>query len=253
MTETISPELRQVLRRLKLSPVLTTLPERLHLARQRQLPYQEFLELILSDEISRRDEVAAERRGRSAHLDPALVLEAWDDGTPVRYDRQLWAELSTLRFMDDASSVLVLGPVGVGKTMLANCLGHIACRRRHSVLVMRSDRLLKQLRAARLDNSYDQELRRLIRVDLLILDDFCMQGLDHQGTQDVYEIVVERHRRASTVVVSNREPQEWLATMADPLLAQSAVDRLLNSSYELILEGESYRRRQKPGRQRSAP
>jgi DNA replication protein DnaC len=60
--------------------------------------------------------------------------------------------------------------------------------------------------------------------------------------------VVERHRRASLVVVSNREPKEWLATMADPLLAQSAVDRLLNSAYELVLEGDSFRRRQKPAR-----
>ncbi len=75
-----------------------------------------------------------------------------------------------------------------------------------------------------------------------------VRSLDHQETADLYEIVVERHRRAGTVVVSNREPSEWLAMMADPLLAQSAVDRLLNSAYELVLEGDSYRRHQKPRR-----
>jgi len=91
-----------------------------------------------------------------------------------------------------------------------------------------------------------QELRRLLRADLLILDDFGLQPMDVQETQDIYEVVVERHRRASLVVTSNREPKEWLATMADPLLAQSAVDRLQNSAYELVLEGESFRRRQKP-------
>ena len=248
MTDQFSPDLRQALRQLKLTPVLDTLPERLTLARQRSMPHVDFLELVLADEISRRDRLAAERRARVAHLDPTMVLEEWDDSTPVRFDRQLWNELCSLRFLQDASCVLILGPVGVGKTMLANCLGHIAARRQHSVLMFRAERLLKRLKAARLEGTYDQELRRLIRVDLLVLDDFALHPLDMDATQDVYEVVVERHRRASTVVVSNREPQEWLPAMADPLLGQSAVDRLLNSAYELVLEGESYRRRQKPGR-----
>jgi DNA replication protein DnaC len=252
VTDPISSDLRTALRRLKLSPMLDTLPERLVLARQRKMPYQDFLELILSDEGTRRDQAAAHRRARLAHLDPAMVLDAWDDSTTITYDQQLWSELCTLRFMENASSVLVLGPVGVGKTMMANALGHIACRRKKSVLIFRTERLLKRLKAARLDNSYDQELRHLLRVDLLILDDFGLQPMDVQETQDIYEVVVERHRRASLVVTSNREPQEWLATMGDPLLAQSAVDRLLNSAYELVLEGESFRRRQKP-RLESAP
>ncbi|MBI2170376.1 MAG: ATP-binding protein, partial [Actinobacteria bacterium] len=187
-----------------------------------------------------------ERRARSAALDPEMRLERWDAETDVRFDRQLWGDLCTLRFLEDAHNVLVLGPVGVGKTMLASCLGHIACRRRRAVLFFRTERLLKMLRAARLDASYEAEMRRLIAVDLLVLDDFALQAYDHQETADLYEIVVERHRRASTVVVSNREPTEWLAMMADPLLAQSAVDRLLNSAYELVLEGDSYRRHQKP-------
>jgi DNA replication protein DnaC len=242
----ISPELRQTLRRLKLGPLLETLPERLTLARQQKLPYQEFMELVLADEVSRRDRVSGDLRARTAQLDPAMRLEAWDSETKVRYDHQLWSELCTLRFLDDAFCVLILGSVGVGKTMLANCLGHIACRRRHSVLMFRTERLLKRLKASRLDASYDTELRRLLNVDLLILDDFALQGYDHQETQDLYEIVVERHRRASMVVVSNREPKEWLPTMADPLLAQSAVDRLLNSAYELVLDGPTYRSHQKP-------
>ena len=175
--------------------------------------------------------------------------------TAVARRRQLAEHPAT--FMRYLGYAVAFGCAGVwadafsdvdGKTMLANCLGHIAARRQHSVLMFRTERLLKRLKAARLEGTYDQELRRLIRVDLLILDDFALHPLDVDATQDVYEVVVERHRRASTVVVSNREPQEWLPTMADPLLAQSAVDRLLNSAYELVLEGESYRRRQKPGR-----
>ena len=98
-----------------------------------------------------------------------------------------------------------------------------------------------------LDNSHDAEVRKLLRVDLLILDDFALSALDAIDTAEIYELIVERHRSAATIVTSNRDPIEWLALMADPLLAQSAIDRLQSAAHELVLEGDSYRRRQKPG------
>jgi DNA replication protein DnaC len=245
-TPTISSELRQVLRRLRLGPILDTLPERLTLAQQQHLPYQDFLELVLVDEIARRDRTSATVRARAARLDAGMMLEAWDENSSVTFDRQLWAELATLRFVNDANNVIIMGPVGVGKTHLATALGHIACRRRMSVVAERADRLFKRLKAARLDGSHEAEVRKLIRVDLLLIDDFALQSLDATETADIYEVVVERHRRASTVITSNREPAEWIASMADTLLAQSAVDRLQSASYELVIEGESYRRRQRP-------
>lgn len=249
MPEVISAELRQVLRRLKLSPILETLPERLQLARQQKLPYQDFLELLLADEGARRDRVGGDLRARTARLDPAMRLEAWDETTTVRFDHQLWNELCSLRFLEEAANVLILGPVGVGKTMLASCLGHIAVRRQRSVHFSRADALFKRLKAARLDATYEQELRRLLRVDLLVLDDVALEALDATETHDFYQVVIERHRRAATIWTSNRDPKEWLALMADPMLAQSAVDRIVNSAYELVLEGDSYRTRQKPRRQ----
>ena len=103
-----------------------------------------------------------------------------------------------------------------------------------------------RLRAARLDNTLEAEFHKLARVDVLILDDFALRPLDATQTSDFYELVVERHRKASTVVTSNREPIEWLGLMADSLLAQSAIDRLQSAAYELILEGDSYRHRQRP-------
>jgi DNA replication protein DnaC len=175
-------------------------------------------------------------------------LDAWDDTAAVTYDRQLWSELTTLRFVADANNVLALGPVGVGKTFMATALGHIAVRRRTSVHFERADQLLKRLKASRLDASHDAEMRKLIRVDLLIVDDFALTAMDQAETADIYQLVVERHRRAATVITSNRDPVEWLAVMADQLLAQSAIDRLTSAAYELVLEGESYRRRQKPRR-----
>lgn len=248
-TETISQELKGTLKRLRLSPILETLPERIVLARQNKIPYQDFLELIFSDEIGRRDRASSDLRAQTAKLDPKMRLEVWDETSGVSFDRDLWAELTTLRFMEDANNVILMGPVGVGKTFMASSLGHIGCRRRRQVAFYRTDRLLKRLKASRLDNSLDVEIRKLIRVDLLILDDFALHALDAMETQDIYEIVVERHLKASTIVTSNREPIEWLAQMADPLLAQSAVDRLQSAAHELVIEGESYRKRQKPTKQ----
>ena len=128
---------------------------------------------------------------------------------------------------------MIMGPVGVGKTFMASALGHVAVRRRYTVTFCRADVLLKRLRASRLDNSHDAEMRKLMRVDLLILDDFALQPFDALDTADIYELVVERHRSASTLVTSNRVPVEWIAQMTDALLAQSAIDRLQSAAYEL--------------------
>jgi len=245
-TEVISPDIKTVLRRLKLSGILPTLPERLALAKAQKQPYQDFLLLLLSDEVSRRDGQAATLRAQRAHLDPTMQLEAWDGGAKVTFDKMLLNELVSLRFLEAHSHVAIVGPVGVGKTFLAHALGHVACRRGYSVFAQRGDLMLKTLRHARLDNTYEAELRKLIAVDLLIVDDFALDKMDAAESRDAYEIFTERHRAGSMVVTSNRGPDEWLATFADPMRAQSAVDRFSGNAYDLVIEGESYRSRQKP-------
>jgi DNA replication protein DnaC len=243
---TISPELRSLLRRVKLGKCLDTLPERLALAKTNQLGHGEFLELLLADEVTRRDHSSAALRARTAGLDPTMTMDRWDPSTTITFDQQTWAELGSLRFVDAGHNAVIMGPVGVGKTFLATALGHAAIRRRHSVHFERTDTMLRRLKASRLDNSHDAEVRKLLRVDVLILDDFALSAMDAVDTAEIYELIVERHRSASTIVTSNRDPVEWLAFMADPLLAQSAIDRLQSAAHELVLEGESYRRRQKP-------
>ena len=109
-----------------------------------------------------------------------------------------------------------------------------------------SSDVFKRLKAARLDNTLEAEMRRLAGVELLIIDDLALQALDPTETTDFYQLCVERHRKTATIVSSNRTPEEWLTMMADPLLAQSAVDRLASTAHELIIEGQSYRQRQKP-------
>lgn len=245
-TDTINPDLITVLRRLKLGKLLDTLPERLALGRQRKMPLQDFLLLLLSDEVSRRDSAAAIMRATRAQLDPSMQLELWDSTAKVRYDEELLAELVSLRFVESHQHVAIVGSVGVGKTFVAHALGHIACRRGFTVYVGRADRILKTLKHARLDNSHEAELRKLIAVDLLVIDDFALDIMDPQESRDTFEILIERHRSGSIVVTSNRGPDEWLATFADPVRAQAAIDRFRGNAYDLVIEGESYRDRQKP-------
>jgi DNA replication protein DnaC len=246
MSDAISAELKTVLRRLKLSRMLDTLPERLVLARSKKMPHQDFLLTVLGDEASRRDSQAAAMRADKADLDPEMQLERWDSTAKVTLDQALLNELVTLRFVDANAHVAIVGPVGVGKTFLAHAIGHIACRRGISVLALRGDAMLKRLKHARLDNTYEAELRRLIGIRLLIVDDFGLDAMDPTESRDAYEIFRERHRAGSMIVTSNRGPDEWLATFADPLRAQSAIDRFCGNSYDLVVEGESYRGRQKP-------
>lgn len=246
--EIVSQDMKSVLRRLKLGRMLDTLPERLALARQQQMTHQDFLLLALSDEAARRDGQAATIRAQRAKLDPAMCLERWDESANVHYDKTLLNELVSLRFIETCAHVTIVGPVGVGKTFLAHALGHIACRRGYSVLAIRADQMLKNLRHARFDNSYEAEMRKLVAVDLLVVDDFALDAMDAAESRDTYELLTERHRAGSMIVTSNRGPDEWLPTFADPVRAQSAIDRFTNNSYDLVVEGESYRPRMKPKR-----
>ena len=241
-----SPDLRRTLKSLRLGRLLPLLPERLRQARQRKMDPEDVLLTILGDEVQRRQRQRFRLRAAKAGLDPTQVFDMWDDQADISYNRHLVEELRTLRFIEQHFHLLLMGSVGVGKTFLAHALGHIAIHAELSVHCEPADKLFLRLKASRLDATHDIELRRLIGVDLLIIDDFALRPMDLTETNDIYEIVTARHRSGSMVITSNRDPSEWLPQLADPLLAQALVDRFTNNAYDLIIEGDSYRARQKP-------
>jgi DNA replication protein DnaC len=245
-TPTINPELRSVLKQLRLGQILDALPERILLAEKQSMSFEDLLLMVLGDEVSRRESSAAARRARDAGLDPDMMLERWDKSAAISYDKRLFAELASLRFIDAHRHVVVLGPVGTGKTFLATALGHLACKHGYHVLFQRADLMLRALRQSRLDNSRDALMTQLCSVDLLIVDDFALETMSRDESRDVYQLFVERTGRAATIITSNRDTAEWLAMFDDMLLAQSAVDRFKNAAYDLIIEGESYRPKLKP-------
>jgi len=245
-TPTLNPELVDALKRLRLGRIATTLPERLVLADKQDMAFDELLLMLLTDEISRRDNPAADNRATETGLDPSMRLELWDKTAKVSFDKRVLSELVSLRFLEARRHILILGPVGVGKTFIASALGHIACRHGYNAKFARADETLKRLRQSRFDNSRDAEMIALTTVDLLILDDFALEPMTKEESKDVYQLFLERTGRASMIVTSNRDTAEWLPMFDDVLLAQSAVDRFRNSAYDFVIDGESYRPRQKP-------
>lgn len=242
----LDPTLVSALKKLKLGHIAEALPERLVLADKQGLSFESLLLLILSDEVSRREGSSAQRRAKEAGLDPSMTMERWDPSAKVTYDKRVFTELMSLRFVEAHQNTVILGPVGVGKTFLANALGHVACRHRFHVMMTRADEMLRKLKQSRLDNSRDALMTQLSTIDLLIIDDFALEPMSREESRDVYQLFVERTGRASTIVTSNRDTAEWLATFDDVLLAQSAVDRFKNAAYDLIVDGESYRAKLKP-------
>lgn len=249
----VKPSLHTTLKRLKLSAVAATLPERAAYAQKAGLSPLDFLELVLQDEITRRDHKNLSNRLARAGFEEPGTLEDFNWDAPITFDRDRVRDLFNLAFLQQRQDVIFLGPVGVGKTFLACALGHAACRAGYQVLFLRSDQLLKLVHQSRADNSTEKTIRSLLAPDLLLIDDFGLRRLNPQQSSDFYEVIIERHRRSSTIVTSNRTIEEWIPLFDDPILAQSALDRLAHNAYQVVIEGESYRSRQRPGLHNGKP
>ncbi len=243
----IQTSLKTTLKRLKLSGLLATLPERVAYARKSKLAELDFLELVLHDEVERRDQSNLAQRLDRAGFEEEQTLEYFDWNAPISFDRDRIKDLFGLGFIERHEDAIFLGPVGVGKTFLASALGHAACRAGYDVLFLRADRLFQLLHQSRADHSTERALRRLLAPEVLIVDDFGLRRLDSEQSSDFYQVVLERHRRASTLLTSNRTIDEWIPLFDDPILAQSAIDRLAHNAYQVVIEGESFRKRQRPG------
>ena len=196
MTTSLSPDLIAALRRLRLGRMIDTLPDRIALAQSQGMSFEDLMTLVLTDEIARRDTTAVGNRITTAKLDPEMSLERFDKTAKITFDKKLFAELCSLRFLQAHRHIVILGPVGVGKTFIANALGQLACRHRYDVRFLRADQMLSVLRKSRLDNSHDTEMSALCSVDLLVVDDFALEPMNREESKDIYQLFIERTGRA---------------------------------------------------------
>ena len=156
-------------------------------------------------------------------------------------NRQQIFDLATCRFVERHESVLIHGPAGVGKSHVAQALGHEACRRGFDVVFVAAARMLAHLHGGRADGTYERRLLAYTRPDLLIIDDFGLKPLVAPGPEDFYDVINERYERGAVIMTSNRAFAEWPELFQNPLLASAALDRLAHHAHQLVITGDSFR------------
>jgi DNA replication protein DnaC len=235
------------LKTLRLVGFLETLDLRLTQAREEDYDHLTFLQLMVQDEIERREAKKLAQRLSRASFEEQKSLEGFDFSFNPKIKRALITNLATCIFIERKEHVLIYGPAGVGKTHLAQAIGHEACRKGHDVLFVKSVKMLRSLHAARADHSWEKRITKFLRPDLLIIDDFGLTALTPTQAEDFYEIVTERHLTSSMIINSNRPPQDWIPLFPDPVMANSALDRVAHHAHHIIIEGgESYRKKLRP-------
>jgi len=231
------------LKHLRLSGLLDSLDVRNRQAVEERLSYVEFLSRLLEDEVERRNQKQLHLRVRRAAFRSDKTLESFDFGFNPTINRQRIFDLATCLYVQRHENVLICGPTGVGKSHLAQALGHEACRRGHDVLFVSAPKLLQHLNGGRADNTYERRLQTCLRPDLLIVDDFGLKPLRSPNSEDWFDVIAERYERGSLIVTSNRALTEWPDLFGDPLLASAGLDRLFHNAHALTITGDSFRAR----------
>ncbi len=251
---TMTADLTPLLKRLQLGPVAATLPERIALARGEQLDCASFLEIIFSDEVSRRARRRISMRRQQAGFQETCRLEDFalrqaqeagvhHPGPPAAGRRLL------LGIPGQARARAAGGTRRSGQELPGpQALGHAAVRAGHTVRFSHADGYFRVMNQARVDNSLERSFRSFLAPDLLILDDLGLRRFTAQQSADLYELILNRHRTSSFVITSNRAVDEWLGLFEDPISGNSALDRLANASYQIVIGGQSYRERLSPHR-----
>lgn len=234
-------DLVPLLKKLRLSGILQTLELRTTQAAEDNLAPAEFLLRLFTDEVERREGKMLDQRLRRAEFEHMKTLEDFDFHFNPQIPKARIIDLATCGFITQRRNVLLVGQSGVGKSHLAQAIGQRACRCGHKVLYVTARDMLKQLRAARGDNSHDRRLLRFTGPALLILDDLGLHRLTPEETLDLYDVIRLRYQNGSTIITSNLDLKELPAIFDDPLLASAAMDRLLEEAHVIVIEGDSYR------------
>ena len=246
VTITDRSALAGALRDLKLSGMLGTLDARLAQAHAGELGHLDFLQVLCQDEISRRETMSLARRIRAARFETGATLEGFDFGASPKLPAAQIRDLAALRWLQSGESVILYGPVGAGKSHIAQALAHLAIRGGADARFLKTSRALAHLAGGRADHSWDKRLRELARPAVLVLDDFAMRELTAAQADDLYELITERAGK-SAIMTSNRAPADWYPLFPNPVVAESLLDRLINTSHQVFMNSPSYRPTKRPG------
>jgi DNA replication protein DnaC len=238
--------LKESARLLRLSGLSASLDLRLQEATSHQLPHAQFLELLLQDELNLRDQRRLERRKKAAGFRDLKPLEDFDWSFNPSIKRSQIFDLATGQFIRQHRDILLLGPPGVGKSFLAQALGHAAIRAGFLVLYCSVFDLVREMQADQSPAEAQRTLTRYLKPDLLCIDDFGMKHFAPRSAETLLELIVRRHQNRSTLLTSNRPIEDWGQLLGDAPAATAILDRFLQQAEIIQITGRSYRLRRSP-------
>ena len=208
-----------------------------------ELSFEERLSLLVEQEYLNRENNRIKRLRKQANL----RFEAKPEALRYPADRGLRKEqmqpLLEGRHLTYQQNILITGPTGSGKTFLGCVLGEQACRQNYRVQYHRLSHLLETLKLGHVDGSYLKILSKLQKVDLLILDDWGLEGFQGKQVTDLLDVIEDRYERRSTVIISQLPVNQWYDLMDNPTVADTLLDRLIHNTHRLELQGESQRKK----------
>jgi len=236
-------EIKARLREFKLSGIYNSYEERIKYAQAKSLSYEEFLEMLLEDEVNNRKDNSYKKRYSKAKFPYSKNIEDFDFAFQPSIDKRIINDICTCSFIKDRRNVVFIGPPGTGKSHLSIGMGIKAILKGYKVLFTQVNEMLQNLYFSKADNSYYQKLNYYLCPDLLILDELGFKKIPTYSADDFFEVISKRYEKGSVIITTNKSFDSWGDIFADPILASAIIDRIVHYSVIINIKGPSYRRK----------